>query len=238
MVEGVVLAVCGAVIGVPLAYVLTAALKSSATLAVPLLHQVHVDGTALAITALTAIVSGIAVGAVPALRVAARPPQDALKAQGRGTTDGRHHARVRSTLVVVEVALASVLLVGAGLLMRSFVHILDVDLGFQPSRATAVRLEVSSQLDDNARRARLFAAARRAAEVPGVEATGLTDALPLDRNRTWDIGVPGQTYPTVRCCSRSSTSPGPDISARWAFRWSRGGTSPSTTPPRAPRWAS
>ena len=113
----------------------------------PLLHQVHVDGTALAITALTAIVSGIAVGAVPAMRVAARPPQDALKAQGRGTTDGRQHARVRSTLVVVEVALASVLLVGAGLLLRSFVHILDVDLGFQPSRAMAVRLEVSSQLE-------------------------------------------------------------------------------------------
>ena len=101
----------------------------------PLLHQVQVDGTALVITALTAIVSGIAFGAVPALRVAARPPQDALKAQGRGTTDGRQHARVRSTLVVVEVALATVLLVGAGLLLRSFVHILDVDLGFQPSRA-------------------------------------------------------------------------------------------------------
>ncbi len=235
MVEGVVLAVCGAVLGVPLAYLLTRALKSSATLAVPLLHQVHVDGTALAITALTAIVSGIAVGAVPALRVAARPPQDALKAQGRGTTDGRHHARVRSTLVVVEVALATVLLVGAGLLLRSFVHILDVDLGFQPSRAMAVRLEVSSQLDHNARRARLFAAARRAAEFPGVEAAGLTDALPLDRNRTWGVGVPGRRIQTGSIRSRSSTSPGPDTSARWAFRWSRAGTSPSTTPRKRSR---
>ena len=195
LVEGVVLAVCGAALGIPLAYLLTGALKSSASLAVPLLHQVHVDGAALAVTALAAIVSGIAVGAVPALRVAARPPQDALKAQGRGTTDGRQHARVRSTLVVVEVALASVLLVGAGLLLRSFVHILDVDLGFQPSRAMAVRLEVSSQLDDDAKRVRLHAAARRALEVPGVEAAGLTDALPLDRNRTWGIGVPGQSYP-------------------------------------------
>jgi len=195
LVEGVVLAACGAVLGVPLAYLLTRALKGSATLAVPLLHQVHVDGTALAVTAVTAIVSGIAFGAVPALRVAARPPQDALKAQGRGMTDGRQHARVRSTLVVAEVALATVLLVGAGLLLRSFVHILDVDLGFQPSRATSVRLETSSQLDDNARRARLFAAARRIAELPGVEATGLTDALPLDRNRTWGIGIPGQKYP-------------------------------------------
>ena len=194
LVEGVVLAACGAILGVPLAYLLTRALKGSATLAVPLLHQVQVDGTALAVTALTAIVSGIAFGAVPALRVAARPPQDALKAQGRGMTDGRQHARIRSTLVVAEMALATVLLVGAGLLLRSFVHILDVDLGFQPSRATSVRLETSSKLDDNARRARLFAAARRIAELPGVEATGLTDALPLDRNRTWGVGVPGQTY--------------------------------------------
>ncbi len=195
MVEGVVLAICGASLGIPLAYLLTSALKASASLAVPLLHQVHVDGAALAVTALAAIVSGIAVGAVPALRVAARPPQDALKAQGRGTTDGRQHARVRSTLVVVEVAMASVLLVGAGLLLRSFVHILDVDLGFQPSRAMAVRLEVSNQLDNDAKRVRLYAAARRALEVPGVEAAGLTDALPLDRNRTWGVSVPGQTYP-------------------------------------------
>lgn len=195
LVEGVVLAICGAVVGVPLAYLLTRALKGSATLAVPLLHQVQVDGTALAVTALTAIVSGIAFGALPALRVASRPPQDALKAQGRGLTDGRRHARVRSTLVVAEVALASVLLVGAGLLLRSFVHILDVDLGFQPSRAMSVRLETSSQLEDTARRARLFAAARRIADLPGVEATGLTDALPLDRNRTWGIGLPGQKYP-------------------------------------------
>ena len=195
MVEGVVLAACGAVTGIPLAYLITGALTSSATLAVPLLHQVQVDGMALAMTALTAIVSGVAVGAVPALRVAARPPQDALKAQGRGTTDGRQHARVRSTLVVVEVALASVLLVGAGLLLRSFVHILDVDLGFQPARATALKLEMFSQLEPEARRARLFAAARRAAEIPGVEGVGLTDALPLDRNRTWGVGVPGQDYP-------------------------------------------
>ena len=194
MVEGVVLAACGASLGIPLAYLLTSALKSSAGLAVPLLHQVHVDGAALAVTALAAIVSGIAVGAVPALRVASRPPQDALKAQGRGTTDGRQHARVRSALVVVEVAMASVLLVGAGLLLRSFVHILDVDLGFQPTTAMAVRLEVSNQLENDAKRARLYAAARRVLEVPGVQAAGLTDALPLDRNRTWGVSVPGQSY--------------------------------------------
>jgi predicted permease len=192
--EGVLLAGCGAVVGIPLAFLLTGMLKSSAALAIPLLHQVHVDGAALAVTAVTAIVSGLAFGAIPALRVAASPPQDALKAQGRGTTDGRQHGRVRSALVVSEVALATVLLVGAGLLLKSFVHILDVDLGFQPTRAIGLRLEAAAQNDDGARRRRFADVARRVREVPGVEGAGLTDALPLDRNRTWGIAVPGRTY--------------------------------------------
>lgn len=195
VVEGIVLAVLGAALGVPLAYVLTRALTGSATLAVPLLHQVRVDGAALAVTACAAVLAGVAVGVVPALRVAARPPQDALKAQGRGTTDGRQHARVRSILVIAEVALATVLLVGAGLLLRSFVRVLDVDLGFQPSRAVAVRIDPSAGLEPPARVARLLEAARRVATLPGVEAAGLTDALPLDRNRTWDARVEGQVYP-------------------------------------------
>jgi predicted permease len=206
LVEGLVLACCGAILGVPLAWALTSALKRSATLAVPLLHHVQVDGAALLATSAIAILSGLAFGAVPALRVAARPPQEALKAQGRGTTDGRQHARMRSTLVVAELALASVLLVGAGLLLKSFVHLLDVDLGFQPSRAVSFRVEVSgsgditSQIADapqqaERRRARLLDAARRVGELPGVEAAGITDALPLDRNRTWGIAVSGKVYP-------------------------------------------
>ncbi len=210
MVEGVVLAVCGAVIGVPLAYVLTARAEvvgdAGGAAAAPGArgrdgagdHGVDRDRLRHCRRRGAGAARG---GAAAAGRVEGAGPRHDRRAASRA---------VRSTLVVVEVALASVLLVGAGLLLRSFVHILDVDLGFQPSRATAVRLEVSSQLDDNARRARLFAAARRAAQVPGVEATGLTDALPLDRNRTWGIGVPGQTYPTAstRCAFIYITGPG------------------------------
>jgi predicted permease len=195
MTEGVVLAVLGAAFGVPLAYGLTRLLTGSATLAVPLLHEVRVDATALAVTAGTAVLAGLVVGLVPALRVTARPPQDALKGQGRGMTDGRQQTRVRSALVVAEVALATVLLVGAGLLLRSFVHILDVDLGFRPAQALAVRVEVGGQLEPPARRARLLDATRRLAALPGVEAAGLTDALPLDRNRTWGVRAPGKGYP-------------------------------------------
>ena len=70
---------------------------------------------------------------------------EALKDSGLGSGQSRKHERIRSVLVVSEVALACVLLVGAGLLLRSFLHVLDVDLGFQPERAAAVKVDY----DDN-----------------------------------------------------------------------------------------
>jgi predicted permease len=201
--EGVVLAGIGALLGVPLAFALTEMLRGWGGLAVPLLNEVSVDRTTLLFTAVVAAVSGIAFGAIPALRVAARPPQEVLRVQGRGTTEGRQHARVRSALVIGEVALASVLLVGAGLLIHSFIQILEVDLGFRAEHVSAVRLDLRAQPqfdfnDSEARErraARLDAAVRRVSELPGVEAAGLSDALPLDRDRSWGVSVPGQVYP-------------------------------------------
>ena len=192
--EGIVLSMAGAAIGVPLAYALTAYVKTSVTLSVPLLHRVEVDGTALLFTAAIAILAGVTFGALPALRISGRNPHDALREQGRGSTDSRRHAWIRSALVVAEVALACVLLVGAGLLLRSFLRLQEVELGFQPSRAIAVRVDPKAQLTADQRRALLGELTRRVAALPGVEAAGLTDALPLERNRTWNIGVPGVVY--------------------------------------------
>jgi len=93
--------------------------------------------------------------------------------------------------VIVEVTLACVLLVGAGLLMRSFVQILDVDLGFRPAHAYAVRLGQPKALNPQQLQTQLEETVRKVREIPGVEAAGLTDALPLDRNRTWGLQVPG-----------------------------------------------
>jgi predicted permease len=192
--EGIVLSMTGAAVGIPLAYALTAYVKTSVTLSVPLLHRVEVDGTALIFTAAIAILAGVTFGALPALRISGRNPHDALREQGRGSTDSRRHAWIRSALVVSEVALACVLLVGAGLLLRSFLRLQEVELGFQPSRAIAVRVDPNAQLAPDKRRALLGELTRRVAALPGVEAAGLTDALPLDRNRTWNIGVPGVVY--------------------------------------------
>ena len=77
--------------------------------------------------------------------------QEALKDSGAGSGQSRKHERLRSVLVVSEVALACMLLVGAGLLLRSFLHVLDVDLGFQPEHAAAVKVDYN---DDPCRRRR------------------------------------------------------------------------------------
>ena len=194
MTEGVVLSLAGAVPGVMLAYALTAAVRANVTLSVPLLHQVHVDATALMFTAAVAIVSGAIVGLLPAMRLAGRDPHAALKEQSRGSTDGRGAAWLRSTLVVAEITLACVLLVGAGLLLRSFVRLLDVDLGFQPSSVFAMRVDAGLRKErtDDQRIAVLRELVSRVRAIPGVESAGTTDALPLDRNRQWWIAVPGE----------------------------------------------
>ena len=79
--------------------------------------------------------------------------------------------------------------------MRSFLHVLDVDLGFQPQSAAAVRIDTGSQYSTQAlRNAYYDEALRRVSSVPGIEAVGLTDALPLGSNRSWGVSAKGQVY--------------------------------------------
>jgi predicted permease len=196
--EGVVMGLFGGLVGVPLAFLLTQYLTTRSGLSLPLLHRVHVDGAALVFTAVTAIAAGVVFGMAPAWRVSRGAPQLALQEQARGSTEGPFHRAVRSGLVVAEIALACVLLVGAGLLMRSFLHILDVDLGFAPSRAMAVRVAPANTATPAQRSASLDELVRRVQGVPGVEVAGLTDALPLDRNRTWTVSVPGDVQKADR----------------------------------------
>src|SRR6185437_9914381 len=107
----------------------------------PLLSSVRVDGAALLWTLIIAVTAAVLFGIAPGLRISAGNLQDGLKDMGQGMSAGRKHERLRAVLVISEVALACVLLIGAGLLLRSFLHVLDVDLGFQPSRAAALKID-------------------------------------------------------------------------------------------------
>ena len=120
---------------------------------------------------------------------------DALKDTNRGSTAGRGRNLVRSALVVSEIAFACVLLVGAGLLIRSFLRVLDVNLGFRPERAAAMRVDPTVHYTTGAEIVAYFDdVLRRARAVHGVAAAGLTDALPLGRNRSWGAPAKGQVY--------------------------------------------
>jgi len=137
--EGIVLSLSGAVLGVLLAIAGTRALARLDAVSVPLLGRVDMDATALGFTLLLALVTGIVFGLAPALQSSEAALHDALKDATRGSTGGRR-TWARNVLVVSEIAFACVLVVGAGLLIRSFIQVLDVDMGFQPSLAMTVRV--------------------------------------------------------------------------------------------------
>jgi predicted permease len=191
--EGIVLSLSGAVLGLLLAMGGTRALARLDAVSVPLLQSVHTDLTALGFTLAIAILTGIVFGLAPAFQTPEAALHDALKDASRGSTGGR--TWMRNALVVSEIAFACVLLVGAGLLIRSFVSVLDVDLGFRPSQAMTIRVDPDSSYSTRERRIAYFDdLLSRVRAMRGVEAAGITDALPLGRNRTWGARAKGVTY--------------------------------------------
>lgn len=108
----------------------------------------------------------------------------------------RRAAWTQNALVVSQVALACVLLVGAGLLIRSFLRVLSVDLGFQPERVMAWRISAGSQRNTSVAQAAFYDRLRQSVEaIPGVVSAGVSDALPLSRDRSWGLFARGVTYP-------------------------------------------
>jgi predicted permease len=189
--ESFVLAAAGAVAGLGLSYLVISYVAHQGSIALPLLSMVRVDGRALEWTVLVAVSAALLFGAAPGLRISDGNLQEVLKDSGHGTSSGRKHDRVRSTLVIAEIALACVLLVGAGLLLRSFLHVLDVDLGFEASGASAISVDYGD--DGPARRAAIWQEfVSRSSMIPGVEAAGISDNLPMSRNRSWGIAAKGQ----------------------------------------------
>ena len=193
--ESLVLSGAGAVLGLALAYAVTAYLAHQGSIALPLMGSVRVDGKALAWTVLIAVAAGVLFGIAPSLRMSRNDLQEALKDSGHGTSGGRKHERMRSVLVISEVALACVLLVGAGLLLRSFLRVLNVDLGFEPSRAAAISVDYDAGGNAAKQAAIWQEVVRRASMLPGVEAAGISDNLPMSRNRGWGIAAKGQEKP-------------------------------------------
>jgi predicted permease len=193
--ESIVLSGAGAVAGVVIAVVGTRVLTRLDAVSIPLLTNVQVDFGVLAFTLLIAVITGLLFGLVPALQVPAIGVNETLKDSNRGSTGGKKHAWIRSSLVVTEFAFACLLLVAAGLLIRSFLSVLDVDLGFQPERLATIRIDPRAEYSTQAKRNVYFDEALRLVQnTPGIEASGLTDVLPLEGDRSWGVAGVGQEY--------------------------------------------
>ena len=179
--ESILLALIGGSAGVVLAIWGLDLLRSIGAQTVPRLAEVNLDLRVLLVTLGTAVATGIVIGLIPALASGKPELTEALKEGGRGSTSGLRRNRLRNALVIAEVALALVLLVGAGLLLKSFVRLQNVHPGFEPKNV--LTMEVALPLLKYPRGkpvADFYAeATRRVKALPGVEAAAFTTILPL-----------------------------------------------------------
>jgi putative ABC transport system permease protein len=179
--ESLVIALAGAALGLLLAEWGLRALVLAAPPSLPRLDAIAIDGWVLGFTLAVAVGTGILFGLAPALHAARPDLAGSLVDGARGGTAGAVRQRFRRGLVVGQIALALMLLTGAGLLVRSFVRMRAVDPGFDPRQLLTAQLEISPQRYEQSEQIRAFYAEllRRIEEIPGVTAAATARALPM-----------------------------------------------------------
>jgi putative ABC transport system permease protein len=179
--ESVLLSLIGGIAGALLAIWGLDLLRAIGTQTVPRIAEANLDLRVLIGTLVVSIGTGVLIGFLPAISSAKPELTEALKEGGRASTTGARRNRVRNTLVVAEVALALVLLVGASLLLKSFVRLQNVDPGFDPRNVLTVEMSLPVAKYARGKPVSDFYAEfiRRVQALPGVEAAALTSILPL-----------------------------------------------------------
>ena len=194
-IESLVLAACGGLVGVLIAVGATRLVTATSAIRIPLLDTIAVDGSALLFTLVVTLAAGFLLGIAPVLMLTSGREAATIHDASRGSTESRRSAAVREVLVVAEVALACILLVGVGLLLRSFAGLLDVQLGFQPAGVMTWRVDTDRNFENRVAAVAFYdQVIASVAAVPGVEGAGLTDTPPLGRNRGWGIRARGVVY--------------------------------------------
>jgi putative ABC transport system permease protein len=179
--ESLLLALVGGAAGVGLAYVALPALVAAAPAGVPRLDVVAIDGRVLLFTLAATLATGVLFGLAPALQAAAPDSAQALREGTRGSAAGGERHRLRSFLVASEIALALVLLVGAGLMVRSFLALQRVDAGFDPRHVLTLTVPITGAREAEPGRRQIFyqELLARVRALPGVTADGAINHLPL-----------------------------------------------------------
>jgi predicted permease len=183
LLESVSLGLAGGALGLGLAYALVRLLVWLAPANLPRLDQLGVGAGAFVFAAAASLFSGLLLGLIPVAKYAAPRLATGLHSGGRGASASRERHRARNGLVVVQVALALVLLVGSGLMIRSFRALRDVQPGFtRPEEVLTLRLSIpGAQVKEDEAAARMQQAIQeKVAAIPGVVSAGLTSGIPLD----------------------------------------------------------
>jgi predicted permease len=192
--ESLVLAAAGGLAGALVAKLGGALLLRLAGGQLPRAEEVGIDAKVLAFTASVSILTGLVFGLVPAIRASSPELQQSLRDGGRGSTRGV--GKLRNMLVVTEVALAMILVIGAGLMTRSFIKLLQVDLGFSTDHRIAINYTISTarHASDAEMRATYRAMLDKVRTVPGVVAAGAIRDLPFRGDgETFAFLPPGAT---------------------------------------------
>lgn len=185
LLESVTLGVLGGIAGLGLAYAALRMLVAVAPATLPRLDEIAIDGVVLGFTFVISIVAGLLFGSIPVFKYVGPELVDALRTGGRTASHSRERHRARNTLVVVQVALALVLLVGSGLMIRTFQALKRVQPGFtRPAELQTLRISIPrTQVPEAVDVVRTEQAImEKIAAIPGVSSVGLTSLLPMDGN--------------------------------------------------------
>ena len=190
LIENVVISLCGGIVGIGVGYVTMKWIRSLIPpYSLPPAVDIRMDTSVLLFALIVAVVTGLLFGVAPAARATHPSLVGALKEGGHGTTQGSPGRRMRGALVVAEIALAFTLLVGSGLMVRSFFKLLEIDPGFDATNVLTAGLPIRQEQHPDPVELNAYLASIRAAVegVPGVRETAITSALPL---QGWGYGVP------------------------------------------------
>jgi len=194
LVESVILSLLGGVVGLAFAYAGLHVLKQFIPPDIVHAERITIDGKVLIFTFLVAIVTGLLFGLAPASQASHFDLNETLKEGGRDSGVGVSGKRLRSSLVVAEVAVSFILLIGAGLLINSFMHLRNLDPGFRADHVLALNVELSeTKYPDTLHRSAFFEEmVRRVGTLPGVQSVAVAGNLPFTYNGdSMNIAVEG-----------------------------------------------
>ena len=198
LVESVFLSLCGGLLGVVLSELLLKTILRLVPHNLPRLQSVSIDGKVMLFAALVSIVTGVLFGVLPAWRMSRLDPSLALRDGTRTMTSGRGQHRLHNALVIAETAIGLVLLVGAGLLIHSFIRVLNVDPGFDPHHVLTVTIDLPDNQYPGLKRADFQEEfLSRLAALPGVESVSSAFPMPLSRHNI-GIGFTVEGHPVAK----------------------------------------